>query len=286
MPARHPQGESPTKENRVNRDRIALLGVPYDASSSFQRGSAGAPAVIREALWSPAANSWTETGVNLREAPIDDEGDLRFTEGEPGGAARERISTAVERIAGSGRRPVTLGGDHSITYPVLRGLRPHHRRLTVLHLDAHPDLYDDFEGDRYSHACPFARVMEERLADRLVQIGIRTANAHQREQARRYGVEMIEMKDWRDGHPLGLEGPVYVSFDLDAIEPGLVPGIAHREPGGFTVRQALAVIHSVGGMVGADLVEFNPANDLGGVTAAVCGKLVRELAGRMLVETA
>lgn len=270
----------------MNEIRIALLGVPYDASSSFQRGSAAAPPRIREALWSPAANSWTETGVNLAEAPVDDEGDLPFTDGEPGEAARERISTAVERIAGSGRKPITLGGDHAITYPVLRGFRRHHPRLTVLHFDAHPDLYDEFEGDRYSHACPFARVMEEGLADRLVQVGIRTANAHQREQARRFGAEMIEMKDWRDGRPLGLEGPVYLSFDLDAIEPGLVPGIAHREPGGLTVRQALAVIQSVEGLVGADLVEFNPANDVGGITAAVCGKLVREMAGRMLVETA
>ncbi|HYC32509.1 MAG TPA: agmatinase [Gemmatimonadales bacterium] len=266
------------------QDRIALLGVPYDAASSFQRGSAAAPPVIREALRNPAGNGWTESGIDLGEAPLDDAGDLRFTEGEPGDAARERIASAVDRIAGSGRKPLLLGGDHAVTYPILRGLRRHYRRLTVLHLDAHPDLYDDFEGDRYSHACPFARVMEEGLADRLVQIGIRAANAHQREQARRFGVEMIEMKDWRDGRPLELVGPVYISFDLDALEPALVPGIAHREPGGFTVRQALAVIQSVPGLVGADLVEFNPANDIGGITAAVCAKLVRELAGRMLVD--
>ena len=263
---------------------VSLLGVPYDASSSFRRGAAGGPPVIREALWSPAGNSWTETGINLREAALDDEGDLRFAEGEPGEAGRERIADAVDRIAGSGRKPLVLGGDHSITYPALRGFRRHHSRLTILHFDAHPDLYEDFEGDRYSHACPFARVMEEGLADRLVQIGIRTATAHQREQVRRFGVEMIEMKDWRDGRPLGLEGPVYISFDLDALEPGLVPGITHREPGGLTVRQALAVIQSVESLVGADLVEFNPANDVGGITAAVCGKLVRELAGCMLVE--
>ena len=268
----------------MKAQRVALLGVPYDASSSFQRGTAAAPPVIREALWSPAGNGWTESGIDLRDAPLDDEGDLRFAEGEPGEAARERISSAVDRIAGSGRKPLALGGDHAVTYPLLRGLRRHQPRLTVLHFDAHPDLYEDFEGDRYSHACRFARVMEEGLADRLVQIGIRTANAHQREQARRYGVQMIEMKDWRDGHPLALDGPVYISFDLDALEPALVPGIAHREPGGFTVRQALSVIQSVGGLVGADLVEFNPANDIGGLTAAVCAKLLRELAGRMLVE--
>lgn len=262
---------------------VALLGIPYDASSSFLRGAAAAPGAIRQALWTEAGNSWTENGLDLRQAALEDEGDLRFVEGEPGEAARGRIEGAVELIARSGRRPLLLGGDHSITYPVLRGLRRQYPRLSVLHLDAHPDLYDDFEGDRYSHACPFARVMEERLADRLVQVGIRTMNAHQRDQARRFGAEVIEMKDWREGRALGLEGPVYVSFDLDALEPGLVPGIAHREPGGLTVRQALAVIQGIEGeVVGADVVELNPANDATGLSAAVAAKLVKELAGAML----
>lgn len=265
---------------------VALLGIPYDAGSSFLRGAAEAPPVIRDALWSEAGNSWTESGIDLREAPLDDEGDLWFTDAEPGEAARDRIAAAVERIAGAGRRPILLGGDHSITYPALRGFRPHHPRLTVLHLDAHPDLYEEFEGDRYSHACPFARVLEEGLAHRLVQVGIRAATGHQREQARRHRVEMIEMKDWREGLPLRLEGPVYLSFDLDVLEPGLAPGISHREPGGLSVRQALGIIQSLDApLAGADLVEFNPRNDPSGITAAVCAKLVREIAGRMLLET-
>jgi arginase len=270
----------------MTRPRIAILGVPYDASSSYQRGASKGPQAIRDALWSEATNGWTESGVDLRQAPVDDEGDLRFTEGEPGADARDRIAAAVDHIAASGRKPLVLGGDHSITYPVLKGLRRHHPQLTILHFDAHPDLYDVFEGDRFSHACPFARVLDEDLADRLVQIGIRTANAHQREQARRFGVRMIEMKDWRDGMALGLTGPVYLSFDLDALEPAFVPGIAHREPGGFTVRQAIAVIQSLEvAVAGADVVELNPVNDPTGISAAVGAKLLREIADRMLVET-
>jgi len=152
--------------------RVALLGVPYDASSSYQRGSAGAPVVIREALWSEAANTWTEAGLDLRESGLDDDGDLWFSDREPGSEARARIEQAVHSVLDSGRRPLLLGGDHSITYPVIRGLRTHYPRLGILHLDAHPDLYHEFQGDRYSHACPFARILEEGLADRLVQIGI------------------------------------------------------------------------------------------------------------------
>lgn len=266
--------------------RVVLLGVCYDGSSSCLRGTAGAPPVIRRALWSDAGNPWTELGIDLSTAALDDEGDLVPAAEEDPAQVRSAIEAAVRRIAESGRRPLVLGGDHSITYPILRGFRPAHPRLSILHFDAHGDLWDDFQGDRYSHACPFARIMEEGLAGRLVQVGIRTMNGHQREQARRFGVEVIEMKDWRDGIKLEFSTPVYVSFDLDVIEPGLAPGISHREPGGFSVRQALTVIQSlVAPVVGADFVEFNPAADPTGVTAAVSAKLVKELAARMLVET-
>ena len=265
---------------------VALLGICYDASSSYLRGAAAAPAVIRQAMWSKAGNPWTELGVDLSSAALDDDGDLVLNDVDDGPRVRAAIEAAVKRIVESGRRPLLLGGDHSITYPVLRGFRASHPRLTILHLDAHGDLHDEFEGDRYSHACPFARIMEEGLADRLVQVGIRTSTGHQRDQARRFGVEVIEMRDWRDDARLEFDTPVYLSFDLDVIEPGMAPGISHREPGGLTVRQALAIIQSVSApLVGADFVEFNPAVDQSGVSAAVSAKLVRELAARMLLET-
>jgi len=265
--------------------RVALLGVAYDGSSSYRRGSANAPPLIREALWSEAGNSWSESGIDLGAGGIEDDGDLVFGVGETAERVRSMIEAAMSLIGASGRRPLVLGGDHSITYPLLRGFRPHHPRLSVLHLDAHPDLYDEFEGDRYSHACPFARIMEEGLADRLVQIGIRTMTGHQRDQARRFGVEVIEMKDWRDGRRLSFDGPVYLSLDLDGLEPGLAPGVSHREPGGLSVRQTISIIQSIEApLVGADLVEFNPDADPSGLTAAVCGKLVKELAAKMLGE--
>jgi arginase len=263
-----------------------MLGVPYDASSSYQRGAAGAPVLIREALWSEAGNTWAETGIDLRQGGLDDEGDLWFSEREPGAEARARIEQAVASILDSDRRPLLLGGDHSITYPVLRGLRPHHPRLGVLHLDAHPDLYYEFQGDPYSHACPFARIMEEGLADRLVQVGIRTMTGHQREQAERFGVEVMDMRSWREGAPIHFDSPVYLSLDLDVIEPGLAPGVSHREPGGLTVRQVLGIIHALEApLAGADVVELNPLYDPSGLTAAVAAKLVKEIAGRMLMET-
>jgi agmatinase len=260
-----------------------LIGLPYDASSSFQRGPADAPPVIREALWSPSANSWTELGVNIGlEGRVADAGDLDLGNCAPADA-RRTIENGIARLLTLGVRPVSLGGDHSVTYPVLRAIRRHAPRLTIVHVDAHPDLYDEFDGDRFSHACPFARIMEEGLAERLVQVGIRTASGHQRAQARRFGVEVIEMRHVRDDLRIALDTPVYISIDLDALDPAFVPGVSHREPGGMSVRQLLSLLQSIDApVVAADVVELNPRNDPSGGSAVVAGKVLRELLGVML----
>jgi arginase family enzyme len=152
-------------------------------------------------------------------------------------------------------------------------------------IDAHPDLYDAFEGDRYSHACQFARIMEERLARGLWQVGIRTMTGHQREQAARFGVEVIDMRRWARGERPEVRGPVYVSIDLDGIDPAFAPGVSHPEPGGLTVREVLEILRTLDGpFVGADVVELNPRRDTDARTAGVAAKLVKELAARM-VET-
>jgi arginase family enzyme len=155
--------------------------------------------------------------------------------------------------------------------------------LTILHLDAHPDIYDEFEGNRLSHASPFARIMEEGLASRLVQVGIRTMTEPQREQVNRFGVDVVEMRHWDPRIDLRLEGPLYLSIDLDALDPAFAPGVSHHEPGGLTTRDVLGIIHRIGvPIVGADIVELNPRRDPIGATAMLAAKLVRELVGRML----
>ena len=258
-----------------------LLGAPYDAASSFRRGAAAAPPAIRAALTSPRGNPWTEGLVDLA-APgaLDDRGDLSLPEAPE---ARSLIEQGVTRVLASGGRPIVLGGDHSITYPVLRAVRRHHQRLSVLHVDAHPDLYEEFEGDRYSHACPFARAFEEGLLDELVQVGIRAMTGAQRVQAERYGVRVIDMDAWVAGHRPVLAHPVYLSIDLDGLDPAFAPGVAHPEPGGLSVRDVLTVLHGLEvSIVGADVVELNPELDPTSLTAGVAAKLVKEIAGRML----
>jgi Arginase/agmatinase/formimionoglutamate hydrolase, arginase family len=165
----------------------------------------------------------------------------------------------------------------------VKAIAKNHPELTIFHFDAHPDLYDEFEGNRFSHACPFARIMEAGLAKRLVQVGIRTLNRHQREQAKRFGVEIVEMRDLPGFARLKAGGPVYITFDMDVLDPAFAPGISHREPGGMSVREAIAHLHAIEGeIVGADLVEYNPVQDLDGITAIVAAKILKEILGKMI----
>jgi agmatinase len=260
-----------------------LIGLPYDASSSFLRGAAEAPPLIRQALHSSSWNTWSEQLRDLSGPDgLSDAGDLVLPETAD---ARALIEAGIAAILAGGHRPLALGGDHSVTYPVLRAVARAHPRLTILHVDAHPDLYDEFEGDRFSHACPFGRIMEEGLAGRLVQVGIRALNPHQRSQADRYGVEIIDMRAWQAGARPRVDGEVYISIDLDALDPAYAPGVSHRDPGGLSVREVLGLVQDAGGCIaGADVVEYNPRQDLGGVTATVAAKIVREVAGRMLTD--
>jgi agmatinase len=263
----------------------ALLGIPLDVNSSYLRGPAGAPAKIREAFRGNASNKWSELGVDVgTPGACADVGDLRLSDSrEKCGEDFAEIERAVGRLLDKGERPISLGGDHSVTYPILKAFARHHPELTIIHFDAHPDLYDEFEGSRMSQACPFARIMEERLAKRLIQIGIRTLNGHQREQAEKYGVEIVPMSALPAYNRIKVNGPVYVSFDMDVLDPAFAPGISHREPGGMTVREAIAHLHAIEGtIVGADIVEYNPEQDVAGITATVAAKILKEILGMMV----
>ena len=260
--------------------KLALLGIPDDANSTFLRGAAEAPPKIREQLFSDAFNMWTETGVDLGGGVIFDAGDLDLGEVPDAWAA---IEGAVCAVLDHGLPPICLGGDHAITWPIVKGFRRRYDALSILHFDAHPDLYDNFGNNPRSHASPFARIMEENLVDRLVQVGIRTATGHQRAQARRFGVEMIEMRELTGDIRLEFDTPVYVSVDVDGLDPAYAPGVSHPEPGGLSPRQVIDTIQRLNGrLVGADIVEVNPRRDFHDLTAVVAAKIVKEIAARML----
>jgi arginase len=257
--------------------RIALIGVPTDCNSSFARGPAQAPAAIRAALHSDRGNMATQLGPEIGlDIAVDDHGDLALAEEA---ADHSVIVDQLGAMARSGITPIVLGGDHYVTWPIVEALASVHGPLNILHFDAHPDTYADFEGNPRSHASPFARIMEARLATRLVQVGIRTMTNHTREQAERYGVDVISMVNFAYSRVPIITGPLYISIDMDGIDPSEAPGVSHPEPGGLTVREVLAILHAqTAPIIGADIVEYNPRFDRNDVTAILAAKLVRELA--------
>jgi len=259
---------------------FAILGIPFDGKSCYLRGAAKGPQAIREASTGKAINPWTESGVNLEEETVmADLGDVDVT-----GSYEEifsRIEKRIFEILEGDAVPILLGGDHSVSYPIVRAFSRKYANLDILHFDAHPDLYEELYGDRYSHACPFARIMEEGLAEQLVQVGIRAATGQQRDLAKKHGVRMIEMKDTREDIDLDFSNPLYISFDMDALDPAFAPGVSHHEPGGLSTRQVINIIHALDAqIVGLDVVEVNPDRDNPGITSAAAVKIIMEIIGK------
>jgi agmatinase len=265
----------------MSADSPTLIGLPYDASSSFLRGAAAAPPSLRLALRSGGGNNFTEDLRDLSAGgALVDMGDLALPDSLD---AFPLIEAAIGELLAAGGRPLALGGDHSVTFPIVRAVHHAMPSCTLLQIDAHPDLYDEYEGNPFSHACPFARIMEERLVVHLVQVGIRAMTAHQRAQADRFDVEVIDMRAWASGVRPTFSGPVYVSIDLDGLDPAFAPGVSHREPGGLSVRDVVGLLQSIPGpLIGGDVVELNPSQDPLNLTAAVGAKLIKELASGML----
>lgn len=254
---------------------VSLLGIPHDENSSFLRGPAQAPPLIRAELNSDCYGGSSELGVDVLGA-LNDLGDLTFGAGDPWEAITEAVAAAPGPV-------MCLGGDHAVTWPILRAIARRRGPVSILHIDAHPDLYEAFQDNPRSHASPFTRIMEEGLARRLVQVGLRAIHPDHRAQFARFGVEAIEARDCFPLPKLKFEGPVYISLDLDGLDPACAPGVSHREPGGLTTRQVIALIQSLDApIVGADLVEYNPRCDLNGMTATVAAKLVKEMVGMMV----
>ena len=261
---------------------ISLLGIPFDANSSYLRGPAQGPKIIREELYSGSSNLWTEDGIDLgRKGSFHDAGDVVMPDEDS--AAFATIEGVVKQTLDLGHPLICLSGDHSVTYPTIKAFHSKYPDLTILHFDAHPDLYNELDGNRLSHACPFARIMEERLAQRLVQVGVRTINSHQLAQATRFGVEVITMRNLERFAALKFEGPLFISLDVDVLDPAFAPGISHYEPGGMSVREVLRCIQGLQvPVVGADIVEYNPTRDVHGQTVMVCCKFLKEISAAIL----
>jgi agmatinase len=256
----------------------ALIGCPFDGTVSFRPGARFGPEALRAASFGIESFSW-EQGSDLERLGFADLGDLEL----PWGATEQvlkQIQGFARGVWHSGARTFALGGEHLITLPLVEAALEHHPELAVLQLDAHADLREDYLGQRLSHACVMRRVVERIGAERLVQLGIRSGTEDEREFARRH-------RTLCDPDRAGLESlrrrigarPVYLTLDLDVLDPAFLPGTGTPEAGGWSPSELLAVLAGLEGLrvVAADVVELAPQLDASGCSAVTGAKLVREL---------
>jgi len=281
----------------VGRADVAVLGVPFDSGVSYRPGARFGPAHIRQSsrLLRPY-NPQLEVSPFAAQQ-VADAGDLAVNPFDLQQAITE-IEHGAAAIAGDGTKLLTLGGDHTIALPLLRVLHRRHGPLAVLHFDAHLDTWDTYFGQPYTHGTPFRRAAEEGLLDRsrCLHIGIRGPLYSDRDlpESADLGFATITAVELEE---LGVEGvvermrdrlgaaPVYVSVDIDVLDPAFAPGTGTPEAGGLSSRELLAILRGLGGcqLVSADIVEVSPAYDhaeVTGIAAAHVGyELLSVLAG-------
>ena len=224
----------------------------------------------------------TERGESLTGLRAVDAGDLILSSNAP--EAWARIEDAVGRVVERGAVPFVLGGDHAITVPAFRAVWERRPDVRFLVLDAHPDLYDDYDGDRHSHACVTYRLLELDGfgGERVTQVGIRASNPRQKAAAEAAGVKTVPA--WEvDRFIYSEPGPVYLSVDIDVLDPAFAPGCGNPVPGGLSTRQLLDLIHRLDvEILAVDLVEVNPLLDPAGITALAAVRVVTEILGSIV----
>ena len=280
----------PWAESPANLD-VALMGIPYDGGTSYRTGARFGPRAVREQSslirpWHPVLK--VHPFERLRVA---DCGDVDVV---PISIERtyEQIERRLDAVLAAGTTPLCVGGDHSISLPILRAIARRHGPVGVIHFDAHPDTWDEYFGSKFFHGTPFRRAVEEGAVDprRMIQVGIRGPLYGPEDFAfqDQHGMEVIRIEAVKEhGVAWAVErlarlrgGPVYVSFDIDAVDPAYAPATGTPEVGGLTSYEALALLRGLTGMdlVGADVVEVSPPYDgPGQITSLLAANLMFEI---------
>jgi agmatinase len=287
----------PAVESAAGLD-VALLGIPFDGGVSYRPGARFGPRAVRDQSslirpWNPVLKVHPFQRLQMADC-----GDVDVV---PTSIERtfERIQQAIDAVIVAGAQPLAVGGDHSVTLPILRSLARRHGRLGIVHFDAHPDTWDEYFGSKFFHGAPFRRALEEGLIDphRMIQVGIRGPLYGPEDFALHdeHGIEVIRIEtikehgtSWVAGRLGRLRGgPLYCSFDIDAVDPAFAPATGVPEVGGLTSYEALALVRSLAGLglVGADVVEVSPPYDgPGQITSLLAANLMFELASVMALD--
>jgi len=255
-----------------------ILGCPYDGSASFRPGARFGPSAIRRASWGIETFS-PYFQKDLSQCSIHDMGDLELPLGEKK-ASLDLIRMALRKILSGKKFPILLGGDHLITLPIIEEILPIYPRLHLLQIDAHADLREDYLGESLSHSTVMKRVIERLGEGRLFQIGIRSGVEEEFRLARK-------MKSIVSLDPGALSSmikrlrnqPVYITLDLDVIDPSLLPGVGTPEPGGLSFQEFISLLKKLQTLhvIGFDIVELTPDYDPTQISSVTASVILREM---------
>lgn len=258
--------------------KSVLIGCPMDDTSSYRPGSRFGPRAIRNnslvlETYSPSI------GADLQEIPFTDMGDLDLPFGKKERAI-EQIAQAAANISGNQKRIVAIGGEHLISLPLITEHYKTHKGLKIIHLDAHADLRDEYQGEILSHATVMKRVLDIVGGKNLYQVGIRSGTKKEftlmKEIRSLYGCDEPEIRRLKKSIK---HSPCYISVDLDILDPGIFPATGTPEPGGLSFNKLLKIIYALKGLnvIGVDVVEYNPLLDPSFHCAVAAAKLIREM---------
>ncbi|MHA1916839.1 MAG: agmatinase [Candidatus Ranarchaeia archaeon] len=269
-----------------------ILGIPYDQNSSYRTGARFAPKSIRESSNSEMMNSFTENSIDITQYnSFFDFGDLDIITDSPSNADL-RIRESVKELVNNYNFSFFLGGDHSITPPIIAEMSRKYPKLGLMYFDAHLDLYDGYNGSGFSHACSMRRIIEEKLIDpsKIIIIGARSMPDNHLEYAKTKGVKIIPITEFMNRDLKSIINEIndhfktipedYISVDMDVFDPGFAPGVSNPEPGGMVPRELIWLLHNFPKkVIGFDISELNPTYDVHRLTSILAAKLVKELVG-------
>jgi agmatinase len=276
---------------------LVVVGLPWDLTSSYRRGAATAPNHIRAATSARLYNRFTEKGLDLSIWwKVCDHGDINTRNPL---VLKQRLAARVGRHHHSDPSMLFMGGDHYITFPCFTVAAAIQKRpISLLYFDAHPDLYVDYEGRKQSHATVVSRILESDLSSGAVcYVGVRASTKEQDERIKRL---RLKTHTANDVHAKGCvetatsirsafaDQPVYLSIDLDCLDPAFAPGVGNPQPGGLSTRQLIDILHGIRGLniIAADIVEYSPKFDsLSKTTAFTAAILIKEIMGSMITPT-
>ncbi|MEM6620734.1 MAG: agmatinase [Pseudomonadota bacterium] len=278
--------------------QIGVCGVPYDGGVTNRPGPRHGPREVRNQSSLMRRVNQATGASPFEKATVADIGDAWIAKPYELEGAHREIEDFFTRVHGAGIKPLICGGDHSISLPILRALAKD-RPVGMIHIDAHCDTGDNYGGSRFHHGAPFKVAVDEGLLDpkRTVQIGIR-GSMYMADMwkfsfdsgMRVMMIEEVEDRGWRacidEARAVVGDGPIYVSFDIDSLDPAFAPGTGTPEAGGLTMREAQGMVRRLEGLniIGADMVEVSPPFDVGGITAlngaTVMFELLCVMAGR------